>query len=197
MKPQLRKIDDRSRKLVHLGTEPGSKAYRLLDPQACKIVVSRDVVFNESNGWNWGQREIEHEQDGTFSIIIGAFGNRGIQSYTDTDQPLSTAENQQTFEASHEEGEDVSGSGSHEPEVENEEGQLIPNLRRSERQSIKPKYLEDYILLAKEEGELLLLDLNNEPRNFNEAKGSKEWVLGCEDEIYSISLLLRTKRGVS
>lgn len=27
VKPQSRKIDDRSRKLDHLGTEPGSKAY--------------------------------------------------------------------------------------------------------------------------------------------------------------------------
>lgn len=31
--PHLKKLDDRSRRLVHLGTEPGSKAYRLLDSQ--------------------------------------------------------------------------------------------------------------------------------------------------------------------
>ena len=32
----LKKLDDRSRMLVHLGTEPGSKAYRLLDPERKK-----------------------------------------------------------------------------------------------------------------------------------------------------------------
>lgn len=50
-----------------------------------------------------------------------------------------------------------------------------PVLRKSERQVTKPKYLEDYVLLTEEEGELLLLCLNNEPRNFEEAKQSKEW----------------------
>ena len=37
----IKKLDDRSRMLVHLGTEPGSKAYRLYDPLTKKIVVSR------------------------------------------------------------------------------------------------------------------------------------------------------------
>ena len=48
-----RKLDDRSRALVHLGTEPGSKAYRLLDPLSKRIVVSRDVLFEEERAWNW------------------------------------------------------------------------------------------------------------------------------------------------
>ena len=48
--PNLKKLDDRSRMLVHLGTEPGSKAYWLLNPQTWKIIVSRDVVFDETKG---------------------------------------------------------------------------------------------------------------------------------------------------
>lgn len=47
----MKKLDNRSRTLVHLGTEPGSKAYRLFDPTSQKIVVSRDVVFDESKKW--------------------------------------------------------------------------------------------------------------------------------------------------
>ena len=46
-----RKLDDRSRILVHLGTEPGSKAYRLYDPSTKRIIVSRDVVFEENREW--------------------------------------------------------------------------------------------------------------------------------------------------
>lgn len=34
---------------------------------------------------------------------------------------------------------------------------------------------------------MLLMCLNNEPRNFYEAKESKEWTLACEDEIKSIN----------
>ena len=43
-----RKLDDRSKVLVHLGVEPGSKACRLLDPSSKRIMVSRDVVFDEN-----------------------------------------------------------------------------------------------------------------------------------------------------
>lgn len=37
-----------------LGVEPGSKAHRLYDPRQGKIHVSRDVVFEESRKWQWG-----------------------------------------------------------------------------------------------------------------------------------------------
>ncbi|KAG7547780.1 Reverse transcriptase RNA-dependent DNA polymerase [Arabidopsis suecica] len=40
-----------------------------------------------------------------------------------------------------------------------------------------------------EEGELLLLSLNNESRNFAEARESKEWIQACEEEISSIEKL--------
>ena len=46
--PGRKKLDDRSRVLVHLGTEPGSKAYRLLDPLSKQIIVSRNVIFDET-----------------------------------------------------------------------------------------------------------------------------------------------------
>ena len=39
---------------------------------------------------------------------------------------------------------------------------------------------------AEEEGEYLLMCLNNEPRDFNEAKNAKEWIAACEDELRSI-----------
>lgn len=51
----LRKLEIRSRKMVYLGTEMGSKAYRLLDPDTGKIHVSRDVSFEEDRSWSWGQ----------------------------------------------------------------------------------------------------------------------------------------------
>lgn len=53
--PHLTKLEDRSRVLVHLGTEPGSKAYRLYDPSTRKVTVSRDIVFDETRCWNWSR----------------------------------------------------------------------------------------------------------------------------------------------
>ena len=52
---KLKKLDDRSQSLVHLGIETGSKAYRLFNPETQRIVVSRDVVFDETRGWNWNE----------------------------------------------------------------------------------------------------------------------------------------------
>lgn len=44
----LRKLDDRSKIVVHLAKEPGTKAYKLYDPVNKVVHVSRDVVFEET-----------------------------------------------------------------------------------------------------------------------------------------------------
>ena len=43
-----KKLDERSHKCVFVGVSEESKAYRLYDPKTNKIIVSRDVVFDES-----------------------------------------------------------------------------------------------------------------------------------------------------
>jgi hypothetical protein len=40
---------------VLLGYSDKSKAYRLFDLIAKKIVISRDVVFDKGESWNWGE----------------------------------------------------------------------------------------------------------------------------------------------
>lgn len=59
-------------------------------------------------------------------------------------------------------------------EIESQEEEAQPILRRPERQSNKPKNLEDYVLIAIEEGERLLLSINNEPMSFYEANESRD-----------------------
>nr|CAD40418.3 OSJNBa0065J03.14 [Oryza sativa Japonica Group] len=54
-------LDDRSKVMVFLGYEPGSKAYRIYDPVAKRIVVSRDAVFDEAASWPWAS---PGEEDG-------------------------------------------------------------------------------------------------------------------------------------
>jgi hypothetical protein len=46
-KPNARKLDDRSTKMVMIGYEAGSKAYRVYDPVANRVHVTRDAVFEE------------------------------------------------------------------------------------------------------------------------------------------------------
>ncbi|KAL8116648.1 hypothetical protein AgCh_022990 [Apium graveolens] len=56
---QLRKLDDRSKPVINLGKEPGTKAYRLYDPESKQLHVSRDVVFEEKKVWPWEKQQEE------------------------------------------------------------------------------------------------------------------------------------------
>jgi len=51
----------------------------------------------------------------------------------------------------------------------------------------KPSYLDDYVLLASIECERLLLMINEEPWDYNEAKELQEWKKACVEEIASIT----------
>jgi hypothetical protein len=44
---KVSKLDSKSRKCVLLGYADGVKGYRLWDPTAHKVVISRDVIFAE------------------------------------------------------------------------------------------------------------------------------------------------------
>jgi len=52
-KAHLSKLEDRSTPMVLLGYEEASKAYRIYDPKGGKVVISKDVVFNEMVAWDW------------------------------------------------------------------------------------------------------------------------------------------------
>jgi hypothetical protein len=46
--PGINKLSDRSKQMVFIGYESGTKGYRLFDPTTNRLVVSRDVVFEEN-----------------------------------------------------------------------------------------------------------------------------------------------------
>lgn len=61
-------------------------------------------------------------------------------------------------------------------------------LRRSTRQSTNPAYLDDYVLLFEIlETHRILLLINEEPWDWNEAKKEKMWRYACEEEIMCIN----------
>lgn len=43
-----------------LGLDEESKAYRLYDPVEKKIIIRRDVLFDEEKSWDWDQSYDEH-----------------------------------------------------------------------------------------------------------------------------------------
>jgi hypothetical protein len=65
-KPNAGKLDDRSMRMVMIGYEAGSKAYRVYDPIANRVHVTRDAVFEEGAAWDWSStnnREKEGSSD--------------------------------------------------------------------------------------------------------------------------------------
>ena len=85
------KLDAKSFKCILLGVSEESKAYRLFDPLSNKIIVSRDVVFEEDQQWNWDdghkqailaeleweteeETEVEDEGDGEESEVNEEYG---------------------------------------------------------------------------------------------------------------------------
>ena len=63
--PNLKKLDDRSRRTIFVGYEPGSKAYRVYDPVSQRVHVSRDLVFEEAVQWSWTQGQRSEVSDFT------------------------------------------------------------------------------------------------------------------------------------
>jgi hypothetical protein len=54
LRPHLSKLDDRGQKVVFIGYQDGSKAYRFYDPSSERVHVSCDAVFDEGTCWEWG-----------------------------------------------------------------------------------------------------------------------------------------------
>jgi hypothetical protein len=48
------KLDDKSFPCIMLGVSDESKGYRLFDPKTKRVVVSKDVIFEEEKNWDWG-----------------------------------------------------------------------------------------------------------------------------------------------
>lgn len=63
-KPNLKKLDDRSSPAIFIGYEGGSKAYRCYNPATKRVIVTRDVVFDEAAQWHWDNSDDQPAADG-------------------------------------------------------------------------------------------------------------------------------------
>jgi hypothetical protein len=52
-KPNMKKLEDRSKAMMFMGYEPGSTAYMCYDPVSKKVHISRDVILDEEVSWDW------------------------------------------------------------------------------------------------------------------------------------------------
>lgn len=98
------KLDEKSVKCVMFGVSSESKAYRLYDPVSKKILISKDVRFDEKKSWNWEENNNEND------FLIDA----GDEELTQSTVPIGEEER---AESNGEQGE------GYEPESNNEQGE--------------------------------------------------------------------------
>uniref|UniRef100_A0A2N9FY74 Integrase catalytic domain-containing protein n=1 Tax=Fagus sylvatica TaxID=28930 RepID=A0A2N9FY74_FAGSY len=126
-----KKLDDKSFQCVLLGMSEESKAYRLYDPASKKIVVSRDVFFEESECWDWGRSNEEARLDILEWEDSNEEGSEHDQSEEESEEEV----------AAEEEGGEVSLSSSESP------GENSPTSEESSpegRNRRVPFWMEDY-----------------------------------------------------
>ena len=63
-KQEREKFDEKGGKNIFVDYSNESKGYRLYNPKTNKMVISRDVIFDESATWNW---ESDSNQEGSSS----------------------------------------------------------------------------------------------------------------------------------
>ena len=174
----VKKLDDRSKMVVNLGQEPGTKAYRLYDPNSGAIHVSRDVVFEESKSWPWTDTEIDESVAAPSFTVVNisteATENDEFQMesqsspYQMSPNTHATSQMSQSSQSSEQSNGGTESSQSTEPR----NFRLLSDIY-NETEEIE---LED---------DLLLLSVE-EPSNYYKAAKKKEWEIAMKHEIDSI-----------
>jgi transposase InsO family protein len=168
------KLDNRSHKCILLGVSDESKAYRLYDLVTKKIIISRDVIFEEGGKWEWNLSTTESEQNEL--------------TWGDDDDDITIEES---------EGEETDGEFN---EAEDSNLEVIPEIGESSNSGIpqqtrrrrEPVWMRDYesgnrFPEEEESDESLAFHISNDdPIHFDEAVKEKKWQEAMKLEIEAI-----------
>ncbi|GJR78475.1 zinc finger, CCHC-type containing protein [Tanacetum coccineum] len=206
----LTKLDDRSIKMVYLGNEQGSKAYRLFDPTTQRVCVSRDVKFKENETWDWKDYIGEHTNDEPEWTDF----NIGDPEVTNEhpDQETQPNEDDNEFPDNNDDDDYASPTRDspshsqtpHTPSTRSSEvnSQVTPNTStqsyyQSDHDSIQiidsPSHFDHTPLrgfrtlkdIYENTEELLLAE--DEPKNYKEASSDQKWIEAMKVELDSIN----------
>ncbi|XP_076885937.1 uncharacterized protein LOC143535609 [Bidens hawaiensis] len=196
-----KKLDDRSIVMIHLGTQPGTKAYRMFDPIKRRVHVTRDVKFDECKRYAWADLD---KQDGEKGPEWTEFIVRCDIELEPEQVTTGSVDRHDTGELVRiRNGSDSSSSDGVSPPISptrpdtslNEEPLQVIQPRRTTRKTVLPKKFRDFLVEGiptpaeqdptTDEVNLLLL-FDDEPVNFREANNEKHWRNAMEAEIESI-----------
>ncbi|CAJ2675758.1 unnamed protein product [Trifolium pratense] len=168
---QRTKLDGKSISCIHLGISDESKGYKLYDPLKKKIIISRDVIFEEKKGWEWNKPSREKNSEVTIDDIEGETSEpvteNEIELNVDSDSDMSIATNPiQT------------------PNESDDEVALPPRNRRP------PASHSDYVSGTELDDEdlhnLAIYSPVDDPKNYAEAAKFDVWRTAMDQEIEAI-----------
>ncbi|GAU30667.1 hypothetical protein TSUD_31390 [Trifolium subterraneum] len=177
-----KKLDSKSQKCVLLGVSEESKAYKLYDPISKKIIISRDVIFEESKGWNWNNTHNESEQNNDWEY------NESVDDILENGETTEDVINGLVDNINQEEVAVVDNTTS---ESDNDL-ESPPNQIRSTTRMRKPSVrLNDYVTgrEAEEDNEphsLAIFKTDEDPMSYDEAAKLEVWRQAMKAEIKSI-----------
>jgi len=174
------KLDNKSCKAIFLGVSEESKAYRMYNPNSKKIIISRDVVFEENRTWDWGR----NDDHGTTTSDVLTWENDGEDTEGHEEDSFPEAVDT-THEQGHEEQESSSSNSS------------TTGGCRARREVRQPAYLQDYVSgdgLSEEEEEAMFIETQSfqvltsegDPLTYEEAAKHAEWRKAMQIEIEAI-----------
>ncbi|GJY77949.1 ribonuclease H-like domain, reverse transcriptase, RNA-dependent DNA polymerase [Tanacetum coccineum] len=205
----LTKLDDRSTKMVYLGNEQGSKAYRLFDPTTQRICVSRDVKFKENETWDWKDymSELINDEPEWTDFRIGdleATNEHHDQGFQPIEEDNEFPNNDDDDYVSPTRDSPSHSQTSHTPSTSSSQvnSQVTPNTStqsyyQSDNDSTQiinsPSHFDHTPLrgfrtlsdLYENTEELLLAE--DEPKNYKEASSDQKWIEAMKDlkeEVY-------------
>ncbi|RVW97635.1 Retrovirus-related Pol polyprotein from transposon TNT 1-94 [Vitis vinifera] len=161
------KLDNKSFSCVLLGVTEESKAYKLYDPISQKIIISRDVVFEEDKNWDWDKKYEE-------AIVCDLeWGDDGEEA------TVNEEESDSNFDADIEEDTE-----------ENNASDRQPSNSNAARNRRPPIWMSDYETgeeLSEEEHEVqLAMFTAADPIYFDEAVKSEKWRTAMDVEMEAI-----------
>ncbi|GJV97681.1 zinc finger, CCHC-type containing protein [Tanacetum coccineum] len=178
----LTKLDDRSTRMVYLGNEQGSKAYRLFDPTTQKICVSRDVKFKENETWDLKEyvRDQPIEEDNEFPNNDNddyVSPTRGSPSHSQTPHTPSTSSSQVNSQ--------VTPNISTQSIYQSDSGSTSTTSSHSHFDHTPLRCFRTLNDLYENTKELLLVE--DEPKNYKEASSDQKWIEAMKVELDSIN----------
>jgi transposase InsO family protein len=164
------KLDEKSVKCVFIGYCTQTKGYRMYNPITEKVIVSRNVEFDESSAWRWNDKDDDENRIRKGKEIVEE--NDEGESAGDTSDSEGEGTPLQVYTRRNR------GTRRGEMEAGEQSGRVTRTVI-GEQTGSKTRTIED---LYRSTQVLLVAD----PGSFEEAIASEEWKIAMKDEIASI-----------